>query len=312
MAEIHVRAALLDDTQAISTLFRSGIPVWQRIDIAGQVQDVPYDQLSIYERWLHGGPWMSVETGALHVSHLLRGAGLPIVAVLDDLIVGYAEAYHSAEPAPFGDHLHLANLTSRDPAVREALVRYVLEQASVSACQRVTVSSIAHDDQASQMHQLFGMQPLARIHRVNLSAKTGQVFYQSTEHASANPAQINSWQMPLGRWESARQHWETLWPRTWVVMPEIRQRPSKRLYLTAAGQDAYVFVRQQLYAPRSAEVFCWTPKPLPGQILSAIRDWSHREGYRTLVLGVTDATLKILGAEAEPDGYYQDIYAVDV
>jgi hypothetical protein len=312
MAEIHVRPALLDDTQPVSALFRSGIPVWQRIDADGQVQDVAYEQLSIYERWLHGGPWMSIETGALHLSHLLRGAGLAFVAVQDGRIAGYVEAYHGDEPAPFGDHLHLTNLMSGDTAIREALVRHLLEQGALSACQRVTISCIAHDDQATRLYRAFGMEPFARIHRVNLPAKTGQVFYKSVEHSNANPAQINQWHMSLGRWENARQHWETLWPRTWSALPEIRQRTTNRLYLTAAGQDAYVFVRQQLYAPRSAEVFCWTPKPLPPQVLTAIRDWSHREGYRTLVLGVTDATLKMLGAEAEPDGYYEDIFAVDV
>ncbi|MCB9453532.1 MAG: hypothetical protein H6672_19035 [Anaerolineaceae bacterium] len=311
MAEIHVRPALLDDTQAISSLFRSRIPVWQRMDTIGEVQDVAYEQLTIYERWLHGGPWMSVETGALHLSHLLRGAGFPLVAIHEDKLAGYTEAFHSVEPAPFGNHLHLTSLVSNDPAVCKALAQHILKQAAVVDVQRVTASIIAHDDESVEFYRAFGMQPLTRIHRINLPAKTGQVFYKSVEHPNANPAQVHGWHMSLGRWECARQHWETLWPRTWAAIPEIQRRPTNRLYVTAAGQEAYVLIHQQLYAPRSAEVYCWTPKPLPGQVLTAIRDWGHREGYRTLVLAVTDATLKALGAEAEPDGYYQDIYAID-
>ncbi len=312
MTHIEIRPAALDDTQAICALFRARIPVWQRIDPEGLVQDVPYERLTIYERWLHGGPWMSIETGVLYLSHLLRGAGLAMVAVDGEAITGYCEAYHSVEPEPFGDHLHLSARIGADPDTGRALVQSVLEQAAASGCQRVTVSCVAHDDQDADFYQSMGMQPLTRIRRVQLPAKTGQVFYKSVEHLSANPAQISDWYMPLGRWENARHAWETLWPRTWWALPELRRRRSNRLHLTAAGQEAFVYVEQQLYAPRNADVSCWTPKPLPGQILTALRDWAHREGYRTLVFGVTDDVLKILGPEAEPDGYYRDLYHIPV
>ena len=62
MNSIHMRGAALDDTQAISALFRSHIAVWQRLNAGGQVEDVSYDSLTIYDRWMHGGPWMSGET----------------------------------------------------------------------------------------------------------------------------------------------------------------------------------------------------------------------------------------------------------
>ena len=71
---MHIRPALLDDTQAISQLFRARIDKWQRLTEQGQVEDLSYDELSIYERWLHGGAWMSIETGAIWLSHLLSGS----------------------------------------------------------------------------------------------------------------------------------------------------------------------------------------------------------------------------------------------
>ncbi|MEO1441159.1 MAG: hypothetical protein AAFV33_12220, partial [Chloroflexota bacterium] len=68
LVDFHIRQAQLDDAAAISELARSRVGVWQRMT-GGQVETVTYDALSIYERWLHGGPWMSVETGALQLSH---------------------------------------------------------------------------------------------------------------------------------------------------------------------------------------------------------------------------------------------------
>jgi hypothetical protein len=91
---VEVRLANLDDTRAISALFRARISVWQRLDARGRVETVDYDSLTLYQRWLHGGAWMSLETGAVFLNHLLLGAGIPLVAVNDGAVAAYAEVYH--------------------------------------------------------------------------------------------------------------------------------------------------------------------------------------------------------------------------
>ncbi len=316
MAEIRVRLASLDDTQPISALFRARVVRWQRLNAAGQVEDVPYESLSIYERWLHGGPWMSVETAALHLSHLLRGAGLPVAALVDGRIGGYAEAFHGLEPAPYGDHLHLASLTLhpelQPEALADALVTFALEQARAAGCAQLTTAVVPHDEAMCQLCERHGLKPAAHMVRMSLPARTGQVFYRAAEHLSANPAQISGWHMPVGRLSSARHHWETLWPRTWHAIPELRARRAHRLKFSVAGQEALVYCEQQLYAPRSADVACWSPKPLSSQVLAALRDWAHQEGYRTLVMTTAEEVAHSLGPDAEPDGFTQDIYAVAV
>ncbi|MBI5669525.1 MAG: hypothetical protein HZC41_16095 [Chloroflexi bacterium] len=312
METMQVRPATLDDTQAISALFRSRITTWQRLNPQGQVEDVPYTALTIYERWLHGGPWMSVETGALQLSHLLRGAGMPVVAETNGQVRGYSEAYHGVEPEPFGDHLHIAHLTvaADGDSLKDAMLGHWREQAPSLRCRRVTATCAANDADGQALYERHGLSRLSRIQRFSLPARTGQVFYKATDHPAANPSQINGWYMQVGRFSSARQQWETLWPRTWYALPELRSQRAHRLHFLVAGQEAYVYCQQQLYEPRSADVYCWTPKPFSSQVLTAIRDWAHREGYRTLVLAVPDETVKLLGNEAEPDGYIQDTYAV--
>jgi GNAT superfamily N-acetyltransferase len=316
MPDIHVRQATLDDTQSITAVARSRIGVWQRLSGQGQVEDIPYESLTVYERWLHGGPWMSVESGAIQLNHLLLGAGLPLVAERDGRILAYVEAYQGVEPPPFGDHLHLGHLVVHGDAVHtgleHALLFHLLELAQAFKCERLTANCVANDAEISALYTHLGMQPVAHVERVSLPARTGQVFYRAVEHPSADAAQISDWYMPVGRLGSARQQWETLWPRLWNALPEIRERRTHRVHFSAAGQEAFICCQQQLYDPRSAHLYCWSPKPLSGQLLTAIRDWSHREGYRALVMAVTPDTLKTLGAEAEADGYYQDVYAVDV
>jgi GNAT superfamily N-acetyltransferase len=313
MSDSTIRQAKLDDTQAISRLFTTRISTWQRLNAQGQVEDVPYETLSIYERWLHGGVWMSVETGAIHLSHLLRGAGIPLVAEVDGQVAAYAELYESAEPPPFGVHLSLT-----PPTVHPDFASQNLETAIFSAAREMLAPRKAERllvsvalAEAQQFYQSQGARPLAVVSRYSLPARTGQGFYRTVEHPDPNPAQIRGWHMPIGRFGSARQQWETLWPRTWDAIPEIRQRRTHRLKFNAAGQDAFVCCQQQLYSERSADVHCWSPRPLTSQLLTAVRDWSHREGYRTLVLSVTEDTAKILGPEAEADGYSETIYGVE-
>jgi len=314
MADIHVRQARLDDTQAISALYRSRISAWQRLDERGQVQDVSYESLTIYERWLHGGPWMSIETGAIQLSHLLRGAGLPVVAEIDGYVVAYTEAYQGTEPAPFGVHLNMMHPVVHphypNAGLEDHLIQYLLEQAKLLKCKQFLISFALPDFRT--VYQKNGLRPLATVRRFSLSAKTGQGFYRTTEHPNPDAAQINGWHMPVGRLGSARQQWEMLWPRTWDSLPEIRQRRTHRLLFNAAGQEALVYCQQQLYAPRSADISCWSPKPLTTQLLTAIRDWAHREGYRTLVMAVLEDTIKTLGADAESDGYFQETFGVNV
>lgn len=300
---IEVRQAGLDDTRAVSALFGARIPIWQRLNPQGQVEDVAYEALTIYERWLHGGPWMSVETGAILLSHLLLGGGIPLVALERNRVVGYLEAYHSLEAEPFGRALHIAHLLADDADIERALIEALNARAKALRCQHVTVTRVGG---ASPYDERYELKPLSRLRRYNLPARQGQIFYRAVEHNNADAAQIAGWVMAVGRLTCSRQQWETLWTQAWETLPEIRQRQTARRHFAAAGQDALMFCREHLYDPRRAEVSLWTPKPLTAPLVSAVRDWAHREGYRTLVMAVEEDVRAALGTDAEDDGYVQE------
>ena len=323
MTQGHIRGARLDDAGAISALFRARIGVWQRMDADGSVEDLPYDALTIYERWLHGdghsNPWMSIETAAIWLSHLLRGAGMPLVVDADGTVIAYAEVYHGVEPPPYGDHLHLAYLVTHpdadEAALKDRLMRHLPGMAESQGCERVAVTVPGFDSDSAAFYSRYGMKALARIRRYSIPARTGQSFYKATEHLDPDPAQITGWRMSLGRLQSARQQWETFWPGLWDAIPEMASRRIHRLRVNASGHDAFICCHQQLYLPRSASIYAWSPRPISGPLLIAIRDWAHREGYRTLVLALADdaeEVQKLLGPDAEAEPHHYEIHAAEV
>lgn len=297
---MRLRTANLDDMQAIGELFRAAVPRWQRMDSQGRVEDLPYEQLSVYDRWLHGGAWMSIETASIWLSHLLRMNCLPYLLEQGDRAVGFAELYPGTEPQPYGTHQHLGRLITQDAGEsgRGAVLEALLEQLQGT----ITVSQQAYDEAGVAFYRRHGFGESQRVKTVRIPAQGGAVgFYKVAEHPNAAPAQIETWQMPIGRSQSARQHWEELWPQLWQGVPQIVARSTYRQRFDVAGQTAFVCVQQELYNPRGAEVYCWTPKALTSQLLNAIRDWSYKQGFRTLTLTMPQNMLSLLeNAEATP------------
>lgn len=311
MSKIHVRKAKLEDVSAISALIRGKIGVWQRFDAQGRVESPPYEALSIYERWLHGGAWMSMETGVIWLNHLLRGGGLPIVIARDTTVVGYAEAYLGDEPDPFGKHVHLGKWHAETQPIQSALMDYLVSLTGEFAT-KLTASFSAYDTAQADFFGKLGMSEIGRCRHYGVSAQLGQGFYKATEHTKSNPAQIEGWHMPIGRSESARFHWESAFPRLWDAIDGMDTQPIHRLHISAAGHEALVCIQRQLYDARKADVMCWSPKPLTPPLLVALRDWAHRSGYRTLIMALNDANAKLLGADAELLPYQQVTYGMTV
>ncbi|WP_367884848.1 hypothetical protein [Thermococcus sp. JCM 11816] len=93
---LEIRVATLDDVKGIVDVHTAGGE-----ELSG---------FSVRERYLRGGPWMSVETCAVHINALLLEGQYPIVAELDGRIVGEAEVFLSEEQINGGEMMRIAHL----------------------------------------------------------------------------------------------------------------------------------------------------------------------------------------------------------
>ncbi len=80
---MRIRKASIDDVRGI-------------VDVHTAGEDL--STLSMRERYLRGGPWMSVETLSIHLNNLLLDNQVVAVAEIDEKIVGEVEVLFSEEP----------------------------------------------------------------------------------------------------------------------------------------------------------------------------------------------------------------------
>ena len=309
-----VRQATLDDARQIAALFTAQITIWQRLNAHGHVEDLPYDALTIYERWLHGGPWMTLETGSIWLSYLLKGNGYAYVLETDGKVLAYAEAFDNREAPPMKNHLHLARMLVDDGCGDDAhhqLAEAVLRDARPFG--RLSVAYPEYDrQQATYYRKYFGANETLRLTRYALPAQIGQSFYKTHDYDETAASAVAGWQMSVGRWTSPRALWETEWVEHWKAIPQIIERSKQRQYINASGHEAIVCYHQQLYNARNADVYCWSPRGLSGQLVVAIRDLGHRSGYRSLIFAVPQSSAKLLPPESTADPHQQVIATVNV
>ncbi len=300
MSQLIVRQASLSDTYAITDIYCSNVKngVFTRLNSDGTRTPVPYEELSLFERYMNGGPWMSVETCAVWLAYLLRyDDEIPLVVEKDGFVLGEAEVSIGYEPAPYGAHINFNTLVVHPEAqdaqqIADELIEYVLEMASVMRLQQVLVSS------PSDYYAPHDFKTISARREVTVPAREGRVVYKATALTDFNPATIKQWHMPFGRRQNARHEWQHIWPGFWNCVPELVEPKTHRYRLELSGQVGIYLLVQDRYLPQRAHVYLWTQRPLSSHMISAVRDRAAREDYTDLVLFVDDATRAMVESDA--------------
>jgi GNAT superfamily N-acetyltransferase len=309
---ITVRLATLADTAAITEIHKSDVERWERVAADGTLIPTPYPALSLYERWQHGGPWMSIETCAVHLHRLLSGAGFPLVAEVGGEVLAEAEVYENFEATPFGHHLDLAIIASRHDHQREglgtALLNYIIDMAQLMKCERVTVTNA----QARDFYLARHFRHTRTSRGVRFAAQQGRVMYQASPLMDRAYDQVRTWHLPLGRYQSGRQEWDRMFPQQWAAgVPDLLNVAAAQVKLTVTGQNAIIAVRDSDEPdshPGDGRLVCWSAKPLAGPLVSAIRDWAFRNGYQHLVSTIMETDVALLPPDVQQTAYAQELF----
>ncbi|WFO74827.1 GNAT family N-acetyltransferase [Desulfurococcaceae archaeon MEX13E-LK6-19] len=139
---LYIRMASLDDVKGIVEVHCSGVDKWYKW-VDGRRIEASYDELSVLDRWGHGGPWMSIETCAIHINYVLVHNQYPLVALLDGKIVGELELYIGKEKGVLGKTAFIDILEVhrdyRRRGIGRSLVNKAIEIAKERNCDTVSV-----------------------------------------------------------------------------------------------------------------------------------------------------------------------------
>ncbi len=233
-----------------------------------------------------------------------------MVAEDNGRVLAEAEVYESAEPAPFGHHLHIGLIISHAEQPTEeaktALVKYIVDMARLMKCERVTAVIDEDSKSLGEFYSGQGFRQTRTGRGINISAQQGRAFYQASDLVDRNPEQIKGWFMPLGRYQSSRQEWDKLFPQDWAAgIPELLNVQTSHIKLTVTGQNAIIFMREA-DQPGVVSLACWSARPLSNPLLTAIRDRAFRDGYHTLSSYILDGDLP--ASDAQVGDYTQHFY----
>ncbi len=170
--EIQVREAQRGDYAGIVEVHCSDVDKWRRK--SGEI--VSYEELTSFERWLHGGPWMDPETMKLHFEILKECGGRAFVAVLGDKVVGEAEVVFSEEPEPYGRYCFLEVLVVhknyRRKGIGTKLVKYCLEYAEERGYAVFDV--IPENEGAKRLYLKLGFSKMFDLCKMRRKCETGE------------------------------------------------------------------------------------------------------------------------------------------
>jgi len=167
--------------QGITEVHCSDVEKWYKWKGSEKVE-ASYRELSIEERFLHGGPWMSVETCAIHLNYILASEQYPLVAELNGRIVGELELYVGEERGKLGKtafiDIIVVHKNFRRRGIGKALINEARRIAIEEGCDTL---SVWPEERAVPFYRKCGLREVA-YNVVHFLIEVNEHLVRSHEH----------------------------------------------------------------------------------------------------------------------------------
>ncbi|HLF03052.1 MAG TPA: GNAT family N-acetyltransferase [Anaerolineales bacterium] len=291
-----VRPATLADAPAISAVHCSNIAGW-KIWEGDNARPARYADLTPYQRWLNGGPWLDAAACQYHLKRLLNSGGWPLVAELNDRVVAAAELHLAVEPPPYSRNLNLSTLyvhrNHHGQGLGSALLQHALALAESHQCDTFTV---AHAE-APGFYKRQGLKLAERWTRFQIPLGRGRApKYSIAPLEDAPYDRVSGWAMPIGRYQNAHSDWERTRPGAVPDYEEWRHLRLERCWITVGRQRAALIFEESPQRPDAANTFLFIQPSIlseaprqPGGVegltpglFSAVRHCAAQSGFTHL------------------------------
>jgi len=243
--------------------------------------------LSVGERYLYGGPWMSVETCSIHINALLLENQLPLVAELEGRIVGEAEVFLSEEPIN-GEPRRIAHLDVIEvhPDFRgRGIGRGLIEHIERSLGGNIELLTVQPGEEALGFYKRLGFdEVLYEIWLVEV--ETSGLSPGEVKTLNSFPWEaVKSLELVAGRFQSSYDAWFSSFRDLFAGVHELVE-------VGKIGVSYYV-LKPLPGRPGKASLFLWgNEKDIPGAIGRA-----GERGFEKVLTVLDEETAGKIGVE---------------
>ena len=260
---MNVRAATAQDAAGIVALHKATNPYgdWYRQPFQ-RLGRVPYEDLTPFERWMHGGSWMDLSLFRRHL-HEYQSRGFPVFVAEDSgKIVGECEVWLDEEPEPFGPYAEVEIVETGpppDPNVEQELILRAAKKVRKTGYQAIDLSP-RHSGGDSVAKDL-GFRPLwdTREFTANLADIEAPEQEFETRFLTGAYGDLRS-MLLLNHREPAQLRYEVLtarWPG--VAVTGARDATELLEVVVTAGDLRFAVLasRREWMDPEVAEIDAW-------------------------------------------------------
>jgi GNAT superfamily N-acetyltransferase len=282
-----VREATLDDTRDIVSV---------NLTNPDRPFDKPVESLSIAERYSHGGPWMSVESCAVHLNNMLAWGHVPLVVEEEGRVIAETEFYIGQDIPPLGITLDISVLYVHADFQRRGagtlLMQEMISRAERKKCSYITVSRPG----APGFYARFGFSQILNLEVVDYNVPQQADVCTCTSYSPADfedPPEGNLW---IGRFLSPRQKWQEIVDAMKMrnaILPERAERPRPEGRYSKS-EEFLSFLVPEWGNKSRADVYCWS-KELTPKIVSELLSHARLAGYNHACLMCHPKVAKLVG-----------------
>lgn len=280
--EYILRPATPNDAPGITAIHCSNIIRWLRWEADGTSHPARYADLTPYERWQHGGPWLDESTCRAYLERLIAGGGFPLVAEAGGRLLATAELHLATEPPPYGRNLNLSTLyvhrNHQGQRLGSALLGYSIEFARSKECDTFLVANA----EAPEFYKRHGLKQVERWVQYRLPTAKSRAAYSLEPLPDSSHELVQGYALSIGRYQNAHHDWERTRPNATPNFPQWHGLKLERHWLTLGKQRVAVIFEESPHRRGTAEVFLFTQSPLTSKLVAALRGLGGQLGFAQL------------------------------
>lgn len=206
---IKTRRAAIEDLPSLVEVNKSDVEEWHHFSRDGRGAAAPYDELTGWERVMHGGPWEDLHALRRHWPYMERVGIICLVAELDGRVVGHLYVIPTRELG-LGEYLFLdvfmVHRSYRRRGVGTALLRAAEALAAEESLPRLVVMT-DYEEAGGLTYRSYGFEPFHEM--CALEAEIGSPPVPTGVMITDPPLEqpLDSHRMVCGWWNTSSKNW---------------------------------------------------------------------------------------------------------